>query len=92
MNFMIENIAGGNYHTFRKLTSAAKYIATHGTFGGYRIVGDVVSPDSDYDDALAVVQHAEQARNHVGKNDWDAVVDLCLEWFHSEPADDKCAE
>lgn len=87
MQFTIENIAGGNHHTFRKLTSAAKYIANNGVFGGYRIVGDAVTPDTEYDNALAVVRYAEAARRDVGKNDWDAVVDTCIAWFEAESAD-----
>jgi len=87
MQFTIENIAGGNHITFRKLTSAAKYIANNGVFGGYRIVGDAVTPDSEYDSALAVVRYADAARREVGKDDWESVVETCISWFDAESAD-----
>lgn len=89
MQFTIENIAGGNHVTFRALTTAAKYIATHEVFGGYRIVNDKVTPDSEYDNALAVVTYAGSATKECKKGDWNSVVDTCIAWFDMPHEDDE---
>ena len=88
MKFQIQNIAGGSRHECRTLNGAARFIAQNPVYGGYKIVGDKVSPDSDYDAALAVVRYASAARAKIRRDDWSAVVDQCIRWFDGESADE----
>lgn len=87
MKFALENIAGGGQHACRTLTGAARYVARNPVYGGYRIVGDRVQPESDYDAVLAVTRYAEAARMEIGREDWEAVVDLCVTWFGDDHED-----
>ena len=87
MKFQIQNMAGGNLHECRTLTGAARFIAQNPVYGGYEIVGDKVSPDDEYDAALAVVRYASAARAKIRRDDWPAIVEQCVRWFDEESAE-----
>ena len=72
---------------FRSLEAAAKFIATAASkkeVPWFHLVGNRVTPEEDYDDALAVVNYAAAASRYCPPGDWEAVVKQCVEFLDHE--------
>jgi len=74
-------------HGFRSLEAAAQFIVTAAASRNdeerpwFRLVEDRVTPDEDYDAALAVTRYAAAAAGYCPPGDWGAVVAQCVEFM-----------
>jgi len=75
---------------FRSLEAAAQFIVTAAASRNdeerpwFRLVEDRVTPDEDFDDALAVTRFAAVAAKYCAPGDWGAVVAQCVEFMHHD--------
>ena len=75
---------------FRSLEAAAKFIVTAAASRNdeerpwFHLVDNRVTPEEDYDDALAVVNYAAAATRYCPPGDWRAVVEQCIEFMDHE--------
>jgi len=77
-------------HGFRSLEAAAQFIVTAAASRNdeerpwFHLVDNRVTPEEDYDDALAVVNYAAAAARYCPPGDWGAVVKQCVEFLDHE--------